>query len=84
MRNPAQLDSRLLKASLSGLFLALSVPSVLVQDSELFSLKNRWENITTQMPKEARAKALAGLTDEASMLVRQYPGNARVLIWQGF
>nr|WP_298415345.1 TRAP transporter TatT component family protein [uncultured Halomonas sp.] len=77
------LDPRLLKASLLGLFLALSVPSVLAQESELFSLKNRWENITTQMPEDSRAKALEELADEASTLVRQYPDNARVLIWQG-
>ncbi|WP_227368553.1 hypothetical protein [Halomonas sp. M20] len=74
---------RLLKASLLGLFLAFGVPSLMAQESELFSLKNRWENITTQMPEDARAKALEGLADEAGTLARQYSDDARVLIWQG-
>nr|WP_299242595.1 hypothetical protein [uncultured Halomonas sp.] len=77
------LDPRLLKAGLLGLFLSVGVSSVLAQDSELFSLKNRWENITSQMPEDARAKALAGLADEAGTLARQYFDDSRVLIWQG-
>ncbi|MGC3873235.1 hypothetical protein ACPF7Z_08185 [Halomonas sp. GXIMD04776] len=74
---------RLWQASLLGLCLLLSAPSVLAQDSELFALKNRWEHITTQTPENDRAEALDGLAQDANALVSQYPDNARVLIWKG-
>ena len=77
------IHSRLLPASVLGLVLSFAGPSVLAQDSELFSLKNRWEHVTTQTPEDARAKAFEALAEEARALAGQYPDNARVLIWQG-
>lgn len=76
-----------LQAGLLGLALLLAtllvVPGALAQDSELYSLKNRWEHITTQTAEEDRAKAFESLAGEAASLAEQYPDNAKVLIWQG-
>lgn len=77
------ISRRLLQASAMGLALLLVVPNVLAQESELFSLKNRWEHVTTQNPPDDQVDALEALAGEAETLARQYPDNADVLTWQG-
>lgn len=77
------ISRRLLQASALGLALLLAVPNVLAQQSELFSLKNRWEHVTTQTPPDDQVDALAALASEAEALAQQYPNDAEVLTWQG-
>ncbi|HET8789587.1 MAG TPA: tetratricopeptide repeat protein [Modicisalibacter sp.] len=77
------ISRRLLQASALGLALLLAVPNVLAQESELFSLKNRWEHVTTQTPPDDQVDALAALASEAEALAQQYPNDARILTWQG-
>ncbi|MEC9483659.1 MAG: hypothetical protein UMU75_10130 [Halomonas sp.] len=74
---------RLLPASTLGLLLTLSSVAVLAQDSELFSIRHRWENITQQMPEEARAGALESLGGELESLAGRYPDSAAVWTWLG-
>ncbi|SDM00351.1 TRAP transporter T-component [Modicisalibacter muralis] len=74
---------RLLQASVLGLALLLVVPNVLAQASELFSLKNRWEHVTTHNSPDDQVDTLKALAGEAEALSQQYPDNADVLTWQG-
>ncbi|MWJ26928.1 hypothetical protein GPM19_01660 [Halomonas sp. ZH2S] len=52
-------------------------------ENALFSLKNRWENSTTQLAETQRREALKALADEMEVLAEQHPDEADVLIWQG-
>lgn len=77
------ISRRLLQASVLGLILLLAESNALAQDSELFALKNRWENITTQTPPDSRAAALEALASDAAALAQRFPGDADVLTWHG-
>nr|WP_297457941.1 TRAP transporter TatT component family protein [uncultured Halomonas sp.] len=77
------ISRRLMQASILGLSLLLIVPNVLAQQSELFSLKNRWEHVTTQNAPDDQVDALDALASEAKTLAEQYPNNADVLTWRG-
>lgn len=74
---------RLLPACLLSLATLLTAPLALAQDSELFAIKNRWENITTQTPEDARAKALSSLAGELEVLAGRYPDSAETFTWLG-
>lgn len=50
---------------------------------QLAALQQRWAQIQYQTPKAQRADALEKLSVEASTLVRQHPGAAEPLIWDG-
>lgn len=49
----------------------------------LSDIQLRWAQIQYQMPKERRADAFEKLAGDASLFVRQYPGTAEPLIWEG-
>ena len=72
------LSRRLLPACLLGLTMSLAVPHALAQDSELFAIKNRWENITATMREDAQAKAMKSLAGELEALAARYPESAEV------
>lgn len=52
-------------------------------ENEVFSLRNRWENITTTMDEARRADALSSLAEEAGALAEAHPDTSEVLVWQG-
>ena len=71
--------------ALSALSTTLAFVSfnVLAYESELSSLKNRWEHTVTEMPKSQREAALSGLAEEISQLAEQHGDQAEVLVWKG-
>ncbi|WP_249976486.1 TRAP transporter TatT component family protein [Vreelandella olivaria] len=75
--------SRLLIAAALGSTLALAPLTAIAYESELFSLKNRWEHTVTEMPANQRESTLRSLAGEAEQLASQNPNEADVLIWQG-
>ncbi|MDR5860742.1 hypothetical protein FZZ93_16815 [Halomonas eurihalina] len=58
-------------------------PVVQAWENEVFSLRNRWENITTAMDEARRADALSSLAGEAGALAEANPDTSEVLVWQG-
>ena len=75
--------SRLFMVAALGGALVLSPLSASAFESELFSLKNRWEHTVTEMPANQRESTLRALAGEAERLAQQNPNEAEVLIWQG-
>ncbi|MDM7482282.1 MULTISPECIES: TRAP transporter TatT component family protein [unclassified Halomonas] len=75
--------SRLFMAAALGGALVLSPLSASAFESELFSLKNRWEHTVTEMPANQRESTLRALAGEAERLAQQNPNEAEVLVWQG-
>lgn len=75
--------SRLLITAALSSTLALLPLTATAYESELFSLKNRWEHTVSEMPANQRQSTLKTLTDEAAALVEENPNQADVLIWQG-
>lgn len=63
--------------------LAFTSVNAMAYESELFSLKNRWEHTVTEMPKSQREAALSGLAEEISQLAEQHSDQAEVLVWKG-
>ena len=49
----------------------------------LGELQQRWAQIQYQTPKDQRADAFEKLAGDAASFVRQYPGKAEPLIWDG-
>lgn len=49
----------------------------------LADLQQRWAQIQYQTPKEQRSEAFEKLAGDAATFVRQYPGAAEPLIWNG-
>lgn len=75
--------SRRLMAVALGSALALMPVAATAYQSELFSLKNRWEHTVAEMPANQRKNTLETLTGEAQQLVDQHPNESAVLVWQG-
>lgn len=63
--------------------LALASFNAVAYESELFSLKNRWEYTVTEMPESEREAALSGLAEEVTQLAEQHSDEAEVLVWKG-
>lgn len=63
--------------------LAFASVNAMAYESELFSLKNRWEHTVTEMPESQREAALSGLAEEISQLAEQHSDQAEVLVWKG-
>ncbi|MEC4766907.1 tetratricopeptide repeat protein [Halomonas sp. CUBES01] len=74
---------RYLALSALGTTLTFTSLSAMAYESELFSLKNRWEHTVTEMPESQREEALSGLADEADQLAEQHSDQAEVLVWKG-
>ncbi|KPQ22745.1 MULTISPECIES: hypothetical protein [unclassified Halomonas] len=68
--------------ALSG-SLALASFNAVAYESDLYSLKNRWEHTVTEMPESEREEALNGLVDEVNQLAEQHRDEAEVLVWKG-
>lgn len=52
-------------------------------EDELFSLRHRWERITTEVAPERREAALESLVEESASLAESHPQQSRVLVWRG-
>ncbi|AIN58917.1 tetratricopeptide repeat protein [Pseudomonas soli] len=52
-------------------------------NQRLSEVQQRWAQIQYQLPEAQRAKAFEALAVEAAGFVRQYPGSAEPLIWEG-
>lgn len=52
-------------------------------DDDLLSIQRQWAHIQYELPEAEQEKALEVLADEAAALVKEYPAQAEVLIWQG-
>ncbi len=52
-------------------------------EDELFSLRHRWERVTTELAPERREAALASLAEESAGLAESHPQQSRVLVWRG-
>ncbi|MCL7940101.1 TRAP transporter TatT component family protein [Halomonas sp. ATCH28] len=52
-------------------------------EDELFSLRHRWERVTTEMAPERREAALESLAKEGANLAESHPRQSRVLVWRG-
>ncbi|WP_430886822.1 TRAP transporter TatT component family protein [Halomonas llamarensis] len=74
---------KMLAVTLLGGMLAFTSLTVSAYESELFSLKNRWEHTVTQTPKSEREDILSALADEANALAEQHRDTADVLVWKG-
>lgn len=72
-----------LAVTLLGGTFAFASLTVSAYESELFSLKNRWEHTVTQAPKNEREDILNALADEANALAEQHSDSADVLVWKG-
>ncbi|MBZ5486563.1 hypothetical protein HW452_03395 [Halomonas aquamarina] len=72
----------LMTAALSGT-LALASITATAYESELFSLKNRWEHTMSDLPANQRESTLKTLSEEATALVSENPDQAELLVWQG-
>lgn len=72
-----------LAVTLLGGTFAFASLTVSAYESELFSLKNRWEHTVTQAPKNEREDILNALADEANALAEQHSESADVLVWKG-
>ncbi|WP_427030591.1 hypothetical protein [Halomonas sp. H2] len=75
--------TRLLIAATIGSTLALAPLTAAAFESELFSLKNRWEHTVTELPANERESTLKSLAGEVEQLAEQYSNEASVLVWQG-
>lgn len=75
--------SRLLIATALSGTLALASAMAFGYESELFSLKNRWEHTMSDLPANQRESTLKTLADEAATLVNANPDQADLLVWQG-
>lgn len=73
---------RLLLASLLA-FTPLAWALDQAATQQLSGLQQRWAQIQYQAPKEQRAAAFEKLAADAAALVRQHPGAAEPLIWEG-
>lgn len=62
---------------------AAPLSHALAWEDELFSLRHRWERITTEMAPERREAALESLAEESAGLAESYPQQSRVLVWRG-
>lgn len=53
-------------------------------DAQLLSIQQEWAKVNYDTPEgEARAKAFAALEQRAESFVKQHPGRAEALIWEG-
>ncbi|APE30069.1 hypothetical protein BOX17_03320 [Halomonas aestuarii] len=52
-------------------------------EDELFSLRHRWEHVTTEVAPERREAALESLAEESARLAESHPRQSRVLVWRG-
>lgn len=75
--------SRLLITAVLGSTLTLASLAALGYESELFSLKNRWEHTVSDLPANQRESTLKILADEANALAQENADQADVLVWQG-
>lgn len=75
--------SRLLVAAALGSTLALLPLTAIAYESELFSLKNRWEHTVSDLPANQRESTLKTLASEATTLAQENADQADVLVWQG-
>ncbi|MBR9902679.1 MAG: hypothetical protein GYB15_01810 [Gammaproteobacteria bacterium] len=86
MRTPSFLSislPRSLIAAAIGSALVLSPLAASAFESELFSLKNRWEHSVAELPDNERESTLKALAGEAKQLAEQYSDEADVLVWEG-
>ncbi|SJN13928.1 hypothetical protein CZ787_12585 [Halomonas citrativorans] len=72
----------LITAGLSSM-LALLPLTATAYESELFSLKNRWEHTMSGLPANQREGTLKVLSDEATTLVSENSDQPELLVWQG-
>lgn len=52
-------------------------------EDELFSLRHRWEHVTTEVAPAGREAALESLAEESARLAESHPRQSRVLVWRG-
>ena len=53
-------------------------------DAQLLSLQQEWARVNYDVPAgDARSQAFAALEQRAEAFVKQYPGRAEALIWEG-
>lgn len=62
---------------------AAPVTQTLAWEDDVFSLKQRWEHVTTAMAESRREEALSALAEEAGALAEAHPGASEVLVWRG-
>ncbi|MGM0521589.1 MAG: hypothetical protein ACQEQ6_05825, partial [Pseudomonadota bacterium] len=83
MQFTGSLITKTLAVTLLGGTFAIASLAANAYESELFSLKNRWEHTVTQAPKSEREDILHSLADEANALAEQHSDTADVLVWKG-
>ncbi len=77
------LRRQLLAAALGAGLLCAPLGAALAWEGEVDSLKQRWEQITTQRAEGQRRDSLRSLAEEAERLVQANPNEAQPLIWYG-
>jgi len=69
--------------ALAAVPLSQSLAQALAWEDELFSLRHRWERVTTEVAPARREAALASLAEESAELAESHPQQSRVLVWRG-
>ncbi len=62
---------------------AAPVAEALAWEDGVFSLKQRWEHVTTAMEATRREDALSALAEESAALAEAHPEASEVLVWRG-
>ncbi|MCC5884203.1 MAG: hypothetical protein JJU25_16420 [Halomonas sp.] len=74
---------QLIGAALGAALSITPFSAALAWESEVETLKQRWEQITTQRAEGQRRNSLKSLADEAERLAQANAGEAQPLIWYG-
>ncbi|MGQ4879593.1 TRAP transporter TatT component family protein [Billgrantia sp. LNSP4103-1] len=77
------LRHQLIGAALGAALLLAPFTAASAWESDVESLKQRWERINTQQAEGERRGALKSLASEAEQLTEAHAGEARPLIWYG-
>ncbi|WP_104202147.1 tetratricopeptide repeat protein [Billgrantia saliphila] len=77
------LRRQLIGAALGAGLLLAPFAGALAWESEVESLKQRWEQINTQQAEGERRAALKSLSDEAESVAEANAGEAQPLVWYG-
>lgn len=70
-------------AALGAVLLITPLSSLQAQEDEIDIIRQRWEEITVQLPENQRKEALGRLSEQAEALAETHPGQAQVLVWKG-
>ncbi len=69
--------------ALSAMATAPAMAAEAALDQAILQLQHEWEHINYELPEKQRAAAFEGLEQRAEAVIKQFPGRAEPLIWDG-